>query len=152
MRKSEGFTYLGLLISIAIMGVALAGAGTLWSAGLKHERERELLHIGHKIQEAIGQYYNHTPGTVKQYPKTLEVLLRDDRFPMPQRYLRKIYPDPFTGKPSWGTIEAPSGGIMGIYSLAQGLPSKVDNFRPSEEIFKGKKSYLDWIFVYVPPE
>ena len=149
-NQSMGFTYLGLLLAIVIVGIALAGAGTLWSAERKRERERELLHIGHKFREAIGQYYNRTPGAVKQYPPTLEALLRDDRFPTPRRYLRQIYVDPFTGTQNWGTVEAPSGGIMGDHSLSADTALKTANFRSKDRNFEGKALLGDWIFVYLP--
>lgn len=149
-NQSMGFTYLGLLLAIVTVGIALAGAGTLWSAERKRERERELLHIGHKFREAIGQYYNRTPGAVKQYPPTLEALLRDDRFPTPRRYLRQIYVDPFTGTQNWGTVAAPSGGIMGVHSLSADTALKTANFRSKDRNFEGKALLGDWIFVYLP--
>lgn len=149
-NRSAGFTYLGLLLAIVLIGVALAGAATLWSAERKRERERELLHIGHKFCEAIGQYYNRTPGAVKQYPPTLEALLRDERFPVPRRYLRQIYVDPFTGTQNWGTVEAPSGGIMGVHSLTAEPAFKTANFRGKDQHFEGKALLGDWIFVYLP--
>lgn len=151
-NRSAGFTYLGLLLAIVLIGVALAGAATLWSAERKRERERELLHIGHKFREAIGQYYNRTPGAVKQYPPTLEALLRDDRFPTPQRYLRQIYVDPFTGTKNWGIVEATSGGIMGVHSLSAETALKTANFRPTDKSFEGKLLHGEWMFVYLPAE
>lgn len=149
-RPSAGFAYLGLLLVIAMMGAALAGAGTLWSAAQRRDREQELLHIGHKFREAIGQYYESTPGVVKQYPPTLEALLRDDRFPRPRRYLRKIYVDPISGMSSWGILEAPSGGVMGVYSLGIGTPYQQSNFSQDDKAFEGKKYYEEWIFAYIP--
>ena len=77
-------------------------------------------------------------------------LLRDDRFPMPQRYLRKIYDDPMTNRPYWGTLHAPSGGIMGVYSLSAGKPFKTANFKPIYESFARKQYYIEWIFAYTP--
>lgn len=147
LATSRGYAYLALLLAIVIMGIALAGAGALWSKARQREREQELLKVGAKFREAIGQYYNNTPGVVKEYPPTLEALLRDDRFPVPKRYLRQIYPDPMTGLPNWGTLE--STGIMGVYSLAITKPFKIDNFREQDKSFKGKP-YTDWIFAYVP--
>lgn len=148
--RSAGFTYLGLLLAVVLVGASLAGAGTLWSAARKREREQELLHIGHKFREAIGQYYENTPGVVKRYPQTLEALLRDNRFPKPRRYLRQIYVDPFSGAPNWGILEAPSGGIMGVYSLGGDIPGKVANFDPADRGFEGQRSYGEWIFAYLP--
>lgn len=127
----------------------MAGAATLWSAEKKRERERELLHVGHKFQTAIGRYYNRSPG-VKQYPHNLESLLHDDRFPVPQRYLREIYIDPFTGTRNWGVIEAPTGGIMGVHSLSSEFSRKSANFQGTDRAFEGKRLHGDWMFMYVP--
>ena len=148
-RASAGYVYLALLFAAVLMGSAMGGAAVLWSAELKRERERELLHVGHKLREAIGRYYNRSPG-IKQYPPTLESLLKDDRFPVPQRYLREIYIDPFTGRRDWGVIEGPAGGIMGVHSLSAQNARKIANFRERDRAFLGKEFHGDWVFVYLP--
>ncbi|MCB4812282.1 type II secretion system GspH family protein [Methylovorus menthalis] len=148
--KQSGYTFLGLLLVIMIAGLVLAQAGNTWSNLRQREREQELLKVGDKIREAIGNYYQRSPGLVKQYPRTLEALLRDDRFPQPQRYLRQLYADPLTGIVNWGVLEAPSGGIMGVYSLAPGKPFKQRNFPPLYESFEKKKLYTEWMFAYLP--
>ena len=148
--KQSGYTFLGLLLVIMIAGLVLAEAGNTWSNLRQREREQELLKVGDKIREAIGNYYQRSPGLVKQYPRRLEDLLRDDRFPQPQRYLRKLYADPLTGQPNWGTLEGPSGGIMGVYSLSSQKPFKKNNFPPIYESFAKKKMYIEWIFAYLP--
>lgn len=150
VNRQRGFTYLGLLLAVVLIGLALASAGTLWSVARKREREQELLHIGHKFREAIGRYYENTPGIIKQYPPSLEALLRDDRFPLPRRYLRQIYNDPMTDLPYWGFIAAPSGGIMGVHSLGTGSTSKIANFSQADMAFEGKLFYAEWVFTYVP--
>jgi type II secretory pathway pseudopilin PulG len=146
----SGAILLGVLVMLLIIGFTLGEAGALWSQARKHDREQELLKVGDKIRTAIGQYYNQTPGPVKQYPQSFDVLLKDDRFPTPKRYLRQIYNDPMTGRPNWGVLEAPSGGIMGVYSLGSDVPYKRANFRTIYKLFENKKSYGDWIFAYSP--
>ena len=54
------------------------------------EKERDLLFVGDQFRRAIGEYYEKAPGGVKVYPKKLEDLLRDNRYPGVQRWLRKI--------------------------------------------------------------
>ncbi|HEY4374422.1 MAG TPA: hypothetical protein VGN52_21050 [Burkholderiales bacterium] len=73
------------------------------------------------------------------------------RLPGIRRHLRRLYADPLTGKPGWGTIPAPGGGIMGVYSLAKGTPIKIALFDPELADFEGKTSYADWQFSYVAP-
>ncbi len=149
-RQNTGFTFMGLLVFIILVGFSLAEAGNTWSNIRKREREQELLKVGDKIREAIGNYYNQSPGMVKQFPPTLEALLKDDRFPMPQRYLRQLYIDPTTGRTGWGILEAPSGGIMGVYSLSSGKPFKTRGFPERYKAFENKKYYMEWIFAYLP--
>lgn len=146
---SEGFTYLGLLFFIAIMGITLAMAATLWSFARQREAEQELLFIGHQFRKAIGLYYERTPGTVKRYPQKLEDLLQDNRYVTTQRYLRQIYRDPMTGTTEWELVPAPDGGIMGVYSRSEGRTIKAGNFRYEDRGLEGANSYRQWRFSYV---
>lgn len=147
--EQKGFILLGLLVLIVVAGFALTQASTKWSDARKREREQELLKVGDVIRTAIGHYYNQTPGVVKEYPPNLEALLKDNRLPVTKRYLRKIYIDPVTQREGWGMIEAPSGGIMGIYSLSADIPFKTRGFRPVYQHFENKKYYGEWYFAYV---
>jgi type II secretory pathway pseudopilin PulG len=146
----EGFTYLGLLIIIALMTSALAGAGTLWSFEVHRAKEKQLLIVGNEIRRAIGLYYEHSPGVVKQYPPTLEALRKDDRYEATQRYLRQIYLDPMTDRPNWGFVMAPSGGVMGVYSLSDKSTLKRAHFKETDRVFENKQDYQSWAFVYAP--
>jgi len=150
--KCRGYTYIGLLIIVMLTGFALAQAGTTWSEKVRRSREQELLKIGDKLRIAIGQYYENSPSTIKQFPQSLGDLLFDKRFPTPKRYLREVYIDPFTGRRDWGMLIASDGGIMGVYSLSGLKPYKRANFRPRYQYFADKKTYGDWIFAYIPSE
>lgn len=146
----RGFSYLGILLTIALMGIALTAIGTLWHTEMQREKEKELLFIGHQFRNAIKQYYHRTPG-VSTYPKDLKLLLKDPRFLNTQRYLRKIYTDPMTGKPEWGLIKTPDGrGIIGVYSLSKEKPRKKNRFTQVDKGFETAKSYKDWRFIYLP--
>ena len=147
--KQQGFILLGMLVLIVIAGLVLTQASTKWSDARKREREQELLKVGDNIRKAIGSYYRQTPGVVKQYPPNLEALLRDDRLPVPRRYLRKIYIDPITQREGWGIVEAPSGGVMGVYSLSADMPFKTKGFRPIYKHFENRKYYGEWYFAYI---
>lgn len=145
----KGFTLMGALITIGVMGAGLAAYGELASHAAQREKERELLFVGNQFRQAIGAYYERTPGSVKRFPQTLEDLVEDKRHPMPQRYLRRIYADPITGKPQWGRIDAPDGGIMGIYSLSEARPIKTRGFALRDSTFADTGRYSDWTFSYV---
>ena len=149
-RQSSGFTYIGLLIAIAIIGVALGAAGTVSYTAQRRENERELLFVGDQFRRAIGDFYEKAPGGLKRYPQKLDELLRDNRYPSVQRWLRKVYVDPLTGKKDWGLVEVPGVGIRGVYSKSDLKPVKTTNFPAIYQSFSGAKTYSDWKFVYVP--
>jgi type II secretory pathway pseudopilin PulG len=147
----RGFTYIAMLLAVAMIGVGLAATGALWSQSLQREREQELLFRGNQFRQAIALYYQKTPGAVKRYPEKLGDLLEDKRYLKTQRYLRKHYVDPMTGKSQWGLIEAPGGGIMGVYSLSKAAPIKSGGFAARDQELQGAESYSDWRFHYAPP-
>jgi len=149
--RQGGFTYLVAMFAVAVAGLLLAVTSEVWSQSRQREKERELLYIGDRFQEAIGLYYQRTPGIVKRYPESLEELLIDKRYLSVQRYLRKIYADPMSGRSQWGTIAAPDGGIMGVHSISSQHPIKSGNFDEKDRNFSGASSYSDWRFIYQPP-
>lgn len=149
-RHQGGFTYLGILIAVVILGVLLAQTGISWSQSRQRDNERQLLFAGHQFRKAIASYYERTPGAVKHYPKKLADLVEDHRYNPPQHYLRNIYADPMTNRPDWGLIKAPQGGIMGVHSLSLTAPLKKSGFDEVDRGFKKAGSYADWKFSYDP--
>jgi type II secretory pathway pseudopilin PulG len=146
----KGFTYLGVMILIAVMGMGLASLGTIYSHTAQREKEAELLFVGEQFRDAIQSYYMKSPGA-SVYPKKLDDLVEDKRFPMPVRHLRRIYADPITGTPNWGLVEAPGGGgIMGVYSLSEEKPIKTGSFRAKQASFEDADTYTKWTFTYSP--
>jgi type II secretory pathway pseudopilin PulG len=141
--RQRGFTYLAVLFLVALAGLGLAATGEAWSHARQREKEAELAWIGEQFRQAIGVYYQRTPGAVKRYPQKLEDLLEDKRFLTTQRYLRRIYADPMTGRSDWSPIAAPGGGIMGVKSSSTAR---------SIRRFKDANRYSDWVFVYEPPQ
>lgn len=150
MQGQGGVTYLGLLFLIAFAGILASTTGVLWSSAQQRWKERELLFVGNEFRRAIQLYYQQTPGTVKRYPAKLEDLLKDTRQLTTQRYLRRLYNDPMTSSQEWGLVEAPGGGIMGVYSKSTATPFKQANFKERDADFEKAKIYADWKFVYVP--
>ena len=151
LRRAEGFTYLGVLLLVAIMGFGLAAFGELHSHAAQRDKEQELLFIGAQFRDAIASYYNKSPGA-KSYPKKLEELVEDKRFPMPQHHLRRVYRDPMTESVDWAVVEAPGGaGIMGVHSRSEEAPIKTGNFAAAEATFEGAENYSKWAFIYSPP-
>ena len=149
--RQRGFTYLAVLITVATLGGALGAAATVHSQQAQREKEAELLFVGDQYRQAIASYYERTPGGAKRYPQKLEDLLEDRRSPVPQRHLRRLYPDPMTGK-EMAPLEAPMGGIMGVSSPSEAAPIKTGNFRPRDKSLAadGITKYSEWKFAYSP--
>jgi len=145
--RSRGFTYLTVLFIVALLGIGLALVGEVWETAAKREKEAELLFIGHEYRKAITRYYL---AGKNQYPRELGDLLKDPRQPGTVRYLRRAYPDPLTGKPEWGIVKAPDGGIAGVHSLSDQKPLKSGNFRLRDAGFESATTYADWKFIYTP--
>ena len=142
-----GFTYIGLLVVIALIGFALAVAGQVTRTTMKREREVELLFIGHEYRHAIARFFrqNH------RYPLTLEELVSvDTGSATPQHYLRHLYRDPMTRAADWTLFPAPGQGIMGIASSSSEAPLKHAGFDLPDESFEQAETYADWIFLYDP--
>ncbi|TLZ14592.1 MAG: type II secretion system protein, partial [Gammaproteobacteria bacterium] len=54
--RQAGFTYLGLLAAVVLMGLLLTMASRVWSLTEQRERETQLLFIGHAYRMAIASY------------------------------------------------------------------------------------------------
>lgn len=147
--NDKGFTYLALLFAVTVIGITFAVGGQVWSTVVMREKEKELLLRGGEIRAAIGRYYEKSPGS-KAYPRNLVELLKDPRYPVTSRYLRRIYEDPMTGKPDWELISAPGGGIMGVKSRSSKEPYKKKDFPKELQGFEGKSKYSEWEFIYIP--
>ena len=145
MRRQHGFTYIGLLFAVFIMGLMLTVVGRVWKTTEQREREIQLLYIGHTYRMAISSFY----ALGHRYPLTLQELVTDDRFPIPKHHLRRLYADPMTGKADWTVIMTPNGqGIMGVASSSQAVPIKRDGFDTIDQTFKDADCYCLWQFVY----
>ena len=143
----RGFTYLGFLLFVALAGAGLAAYSELASHSAQREKEAELLFRGEQYREAIASYWKKE----QRYPKALAELLEDKRYPMPVRHLRRLYREPITGQDEWGLVEAPEGGVMGVYSPSEDEPIKSGNFSVRNQEFADAAKYADWKFVHVPP-
>jgi type II secretory pathway pseudopilin PulG len=145
--RDGGFTYIGLLVAVAILGIVLAAAGTLWSIAARREKEADLLFIGHQFRGAISRYY---AANGFRYPRELTDLLSDESSAVPRHFIRQVYRDPMTGQADWQIIRAADGGVMGIASRSNAKTIKRANFTQLDAGFKDMESYSDWQFTYEP--
>ena len=146
-RRQSGFTYIGILIAVMLMGIALGAAGSIWSFTAQRDKEAELIYIGHQFRDAIARYYA-AGGAGFQYPRELQDLIEDDRSVVPRHFLRQVYRDPMTGQADWQLIRTNDGGIMGVVSNSQAKPIKRAGFEAADAAFEGTECYCDWQFIY----
>ena len=147
-----GFTYIGILMIIAISGIALAGVGIVWHQNTQRENEKELLYVGDQYRKAITSYFENNPNGVKQYPKDLKSLEADERAPGKKiRHIRKLYLDPVSRGKEWGLIQQ-GDLITGVYSTSKSTPIKKSGFSPPYESFAEATSYQDWKFAANPQQ
>ncbi|HQT31211.1 MAG TPA: type II secretion system protein [Thiobacillus sp.] len=147
----SGFTYLFVLMSIGLIGMGLAAAGTLWKTEAQRERETELLFIGDQYRQAIRSFYERPGQQPPRLPQSVDELLEDRRGITLERHLRRAWRDPFTGKP-FALIESPdSKGVTGVRSQSTRRPFKMDGFSEKDAAFTDAKTIADWHFVFIPP-
>ena len=144
--EAAGFTYIGLLVAVVILGIGLSAVGTVWRTQAQREREQELLFIGGEFRSAIAHYY---AAGAHQYPQDINDLLEDKRWPEPRHYLRRLYVDPMTGAQDWTIIRADMLGIIGIASSSNAEPLKKKGFGADEKAFADVTCYCDWKFIHV---
>ena len=145
--KQHGFTYVSVVILVAIIGLVGATSLRLGTTMQRAAAEQALLDIGMEYSNALASYAAATPQGQPNYPKSFAELLKDPRFPQLRRHLRRVYVDPMTGKAEWGLVKATeNGGILAIYSLSKATPIKIGNFPPRFVAFEGKTSLADWKF------
>ncbi|MEK6749080.1 MAG: type II secretion system protein [Pseudomonadota bacterium] len=147
--KQCGYTYVTALVAIALVMIAAATGAELTSSAAWREREQELLFRGQAMQRAIQRYYEAGPPGAKYYPRSLEDLLSDPRYPN-RHYLRTLYFDPLGGG-AWTLLRAPDGGIAGVASASASAPRKKAHFPPGLEHLAEARSYAEWEFKYVRP-
>jgi type II secretory pathway pseudopilin PulG len=140
-----GFTYIGLLVLIALIGFVLSVAGQVAATTAQREREKQLLFIGHAYRNAIRRYVIQNG----HYPASLADLVE---FPtasgQPAHYLRRLYPDPMTQGADWLLIPALGGGIMGVASSSKQAPIKRSGFDDADSAFGDAEIYGDWTFIF----
>ncbi len=86
----QGYVLLTLLLMVAVMGIVAATLVTSIKFDIQRDREEEMIHRGVQYSRAIRAYYKK----FGRYPMTLENLENSNQ----QRFLRKRYKDPLTGK------------------------------------------------------
>jgi len=140
---------MGLMVLLALAGLALLQFGESAATARQRERETQLLWVGQQYSAALESYYRASPGPVRHLPVSLDELLRDSRFPNPVRHLRRLYPDPLQPDVPWGLVRRGSQ-IIGVYSQSDATPLRRAGFGPGLEGFEGASQYAAWRFLFIP--
>ncbi|WP_213766682.1 type II secretion system GspH family protein [Caballeronia sp. dw_19] len=147
--RQRGVTYFWALLVVLFITLGLGKLLENVAMTDKRNRETELLYTGNLYRDAIRQYSQSTPVGGKPYPEKVSDLLRDPRYPVIRRYLRRLYPDPVTGA-AFILIPAPGGGVMGVHSASRRKPAKAAGFPKDQTAFSAARSYQQWEFIYAP--
>lgn len=146
----RGFTLLAVMAAMFILALATQKVMYVVSQQAQREREAELLQIGAAFAQAIGTYYESSPGTVKRWPMSLKELEDDNRFVSTRRHVRQVYIDPITRAEGWGLVRTSDGGITGVYSLSDAAPIRSGALIAGRVSLPAASRYADWQFVYQP--
>jgi type II secretory pathway pseudopilin PulG len=96
---------MGLVVLLALAGLAMLRFGESAATARQRERETQLLWVGQQYMQALESYYRATPGPLKHLPVTMEELVRDTRFPNPVRHLQAL-PRPAAARGALGRRQA----------------------------------------------
>lgn len=139
-RSPRGIVYPMLLGAIMIIGIATAGVAQLWTIQVKREKEAELLFRLGEYRRAIIRYRaDHN-----RLPKELKDLLEDRTQLQTKRYLRRLYPDPMTGKADWKLklVVDRAGVVSGIEDVNSTSADKPLRTLPGKKA--ESSTYKDW--------
>jgi type II secretory pathway pseudopilin PulG len=145
--RTQGFTLVAVLVLLALCLLGLSIAGPIWSQRVRREREHDLLRVGSLYAQAIAAYYNDSPGSLKQYPLRLDMLLADTRFVGTRRYLRQLYPDPVNAGQPWGLVLDAQQRIVGVYSRSEAAPIAEGPLDLGAVQLPAAQHYSDWKFL-----
>lgn len=137
------------MITLVIAAIGMQGAAVMWQQQTQRANEALLLEAGEAYRLAIGRYYESTPQPVKEYPKTLNELVEDQRFPVLKRHIRKLYTDPFYSRQGMALVFR-NGRIIGVHSQSLLEPIRSAGYQEFESGFNGAKHYREWQFIYEP--
>ena len=148
----RGFTYIGLLIAMAVIGLGMSIVGPLWARQTQREREAELLRIGPACARAIEHYYRLSPPGAEKLPPSVDELLQDSRFPTPIRHLRKAYTDPMQPGQPLNWLRNAKGELVGVASASHQEPLRQVAWTDGHYEIAPAAHYDEWHFLAEIPQ
>lgn len=145
-RAEQGFTYLWLLAAMAVLGVAMAAVGPLYTLQTQRDREAELFHVGAAYARAIEHYYATSPGQAS-LPRSVDDLVADPRFPSVVHHLREAYPDPLDASHPMVPVFDLQGHLIGVHSSSDAQPLRRVGWTDGRHMIAPAAKYSDWLFM-----
>jgi type II secretory pathway pseudopilin PulG len=112
----RGFTYLWVLIAIAITSAGFASVTSVYSQAVARAKRIDSRWVEEQYAFALKRYQAATPIGTPAFPATLEELMEDKRYVTLRRHVRELYVDPMTGQMDWQLVQRPDGRIVGVRS------------------------------------
>jgi type II secretory pathway pseudopilin PulG len=137
----RGFIMVAMLISLAVAAIWMSAALPSWRQQAIREKEAELVFRGEQYARAIYLYSTKNNGA---FPQSVDQLVQ-------QRYLRKKYLDPITGKdflPIGGLAPGQGGRGGGAQPFASAGITGVRSTSNDEsiKIYRNQSTYSQWDF------
>ena len=110
----RGYTYVWVLLAVALLSMGLVAVAEVWAASARRERLQQLEWVGQQYVRAIQSYHGATPLGKASYPKSIDELVEDNRAGVTRRHLRQAYRNPFSGEVDFQWVRAADGGIRGV--------------------------------------
>lgn len=95
-KRESGYTFIVLIITVIILSIAFLKAKEVWETVEQRDLEAELIFRGESIAGAIAFYKKKT----NKDPKDLKLLKKE-------KFLRKLYRDPFVPDGEWNYLIKP---------------------------------------------
>lgn len=111
--RQRGYTYLLMLFVVATFGYSLALLGETWRVSARREQQLELDFRLTAYAQALSSYRQSTPDGLSYRPQQLQALIEDYRTGVRRRHLRRLYPNPVSGRLDWLIIRDELG-IVGV--------------------------------------
>ena len=113
-ERERGYVLLTLLLAASLLVIAAAVVAPMITLQIRRDQEEELIHRGMEYRRAIRSYAKHTGN----FPLTLDQL----EHATGNRYLRRRYKDPITGK-DFRLLHMNDIAAQGTGSNTAGTPS-----------------------------
>lgn len=125
IHAQSGFTYLWVLIAVALIGVGLMAIGDLWAATQRAREREELIWVAEQYVRALDSYYEGSPGiVVRTFPLEVQELLEDRRLAVLRRHLRSDLPQDHASSRRLQVVRDVRSRIVGVRIQAVSVEPK----------------------------